>query len=59
MGNERGIKMNDMKKKRQQARKLINNLLELPENYQVELANMINSVAALERFKAQRSRKTA
>lgn len=51
--------MNDMKKKEEQAIELVKNFLSLPENYQVEIANMIISVAALERFKAQRSRKTA
>ncbi len=51
--------MENMKKKHEQARELIKNYLILPENDRAEIAAMINSVAVLERFKAQRSQKTA
>ena len=51
--------MNNMKKKHEQARELVKNFLVLPETDRATVADMIKSVAALERFKSQRSQKTA
>jgi len=51
--------MSDMKKKYEQTKKFLDDLYSLPEAERTAVVNMVLSVATLERFKSQRSQKTA
>lgn len=51
--------MGDMKSKYEQTKKFLDDLNSLPEAEQTAVINMVMSVATLERFKSQRSQKTA
>lgn len=51
--------MNDVEKKYEQTKKFLDDLYSLPEAERTAVVNMVMSVATLERFKSQRSQKTA